>query len=138
MIDDHRRLGGRLMGARREALVLRAADHGPLLPIVEGDGAARAIVWPGTGATHRSMHRIELAAGSRTIPLRHLMEAVYYVIRGDGAVHDPDDGGEQQLVEGSMVHVEPGTAYRFEAGGSGLVLLGGPCPADPALYPPAG
>ena len=126
------------MGARPEALVLRAADHGPLLPIVEGDGAACAIVWPGVGATHRSMHRIELAAGSHTIALRHPMEAVYYVMRGDGAVRDPDDGGDQRLVEGSMIHVEPGTAYRFEAGGSGMLLLGGPCPADPALYPPAG
>jgi quercetin dioxygenase-like cupin family protein len=126
------------MGARPEALVLRAADHGPLLPIVEGDGAARAIVWPGVGATLRSMHRIALAAGSRTIELRHPMEAVYYVMQGDGAVRDPDDGGEEPLIEGSMIHIEPGTAYRFEAGGSGMLLLGGPCPADPALYPPAG
>lgn len=126
------------MAARPEALVLRAADHGPLLPIVEGDGAARAIVWPGVGATHRSMQRIDLAAGSRTIALRHPMEAVYYVIQGDGAVCDPDDGGAQPLIEGSMIHIEPGTAYRFEAGGSGMLLLGGPCPADPALYPPAG
>jgi mannose-6-phosphate isomerase-like protein (cupin superfamily) len=122
------------MGARRGALVLREGDHGPLLPIVE-EGSARAIVWPGIGATHRSMHRIELAAASRTTTLRHPTEAVYYVIRGDGAVHDPDDGSDgQRLVEGSMIHVEPGTAYRFEAGEAGILLLGGPCPADPTLY----
>jgi mannose-6-phosphate isomerase-like protein (cupin superfamily) len=59
---------------------------------------------------------------------------VYYVIRGDGTVRDPDGGDGQRLVEGSMIHVEPGTAYRFEAGGAGILLLGGPCPADPALY----
>lgn len=38
------------MSARPEARVLRAADHGPLLPIVLGDGTARAIVWPGIAA----------------------------------------------------------------------------------------
>jgi mannose-6-phosphate isomerase-like protein (cupin superfamily) len=117
-----------------EVRVLRAADHGPALPIVDGDGSARPIVWPGVGAAFRTMHRIELAGGSRTVAMRHAMEAAYYVIRGDGVVRDPDDGAGEPLVEGSMIFVEPGTAYLIEAGGSGLLLLGGPCPADPALY----
>jgi quercetin dioxygenase-like cupin family protein len=123
------------MRARREVRVVRAADHGPRLPIVEGEGCARAIVWPGGGAALRSMHRIELAGGSRTVALQHPMEAVYYVMRGDGVVRDPGEGGGQALVEGSMVHVEPGTAYAFQAGDAGILLLGGPCPADPTLYP---
>ena len=118
----------------REVRVLRAADHGPALPIIEGEGSARPIVWPGSGAACRTMHRIELAGGSRTIALKHAMEAAYYVIRGDGVVRDPDEGSSEPLVEGSMIFVEPGTAYAFEAGGAGIVLLGGPCPADPALY----
>jgi mannose-6-phosphate isomerase-like protein (cupin superfamily) len=126
------------MPARPGARVLRAADHGPLLPIVEGEGSARPIVWPGVGAAFRSMHRIELAGGSRTIPLKHEMEAVYYVIRGDGIVRDPGDDSGESLVEGSMIHVEPGTAYVFEAGAAGILLLGGPCPADPTLYQPTG
>jgi quercetin dioxygenase-like cupin family protein len=117
-----------------EVRVLGAADHGPALPIVDGEGSARPMVWPGVGAAFRTMHRIELAGGSRTVAMRHAMEAAYYVIRGDGVVRDPEDGADELLVEGSMIFVEPGTAYLIEAGGSGLLLLGGPCPADPALY----
>jgi mannose-6-phosphate isomerase-like protein (cupin superfamily) len=126
------------MRAPREVRVLRAADHGPVLPIVEGDGSARPIVWPGSGAAFRTMHRIELAGGSRTVALKHAMEAAYYVIRGDGLVRDPDADSAEPLVEGSMIFVEPGTTYRIEAGSAGMLLLGGPCPADPALYPRAG
>jgi hypothetical protein len=37
-------------------------------------------------------------------------------------------------VTGSMVYVERGTAYRFSAGAEGLELVGGPAPADHALY----
>ena len=126
------------MRAPREVRVLCAADHGPVLPIVEGDGSARPIVWPGSGAAFRTMHRIELAGGSRTVALKHAMEAAYYVIRGDGVVRDPDEDSTEPLVEGSMIFVEPGTAYLIEAGGTGLLLIGGPCPADPALYQKAG
>jgi mannose-6-phosphate isomerase-like protein (cupin superfamily) len=122
------------MRAPGEVRVLRAADHGAALPIIEGEGSARPIVWPGVGAAYRTMHRIELAGGSRTVALRHAMEAVYYVIRGDGLVHDPGESGSAPLVEGSMIFVEPGTAYAFEAKNGGILLLGGPCPADPALY----
>jgi len=121
-----------------EVRVLRAADHGPALPIVAGEGSARPIVWPGMGAAFRTMHRIELGGGSRTVAMRHGVEAAYYVVHGDGVVRDPDDGGSEPLAEGSMIFVEPGTAYLIEAGGSGLLLLGGPCPADPALYPSSG
>jgi hypothetical protein len=122
------------MRAPREVRVLGVADHGPPLPIVEGEGSARAIVWPGIGAAYRTMHRIELAGGSRTVPLKHVMEAAYYVIRGDGVVRDPENGDGHPLTEGSMIFVEPGTAYLIEAGSAGMLLLGGPCPADPALY----
>lgn len=80
------------------------------------------------------MHRISLGSGGRITRQSHEMEAVYYVMAGTGSVGEPDGGSEQSLLEGSMVHVEPGTAYRFLAGAEGLELLGGPCPADPALY----
>jgi hypothetical protein len=33
-----------------------------------------------------------------------------------------------------MAHVDAGTTYRFRAGDAGLDLIGGPAPADPALY----
>jgi quercetin dioxygenase-like cupin family protein len=122
------------MSASQEVRVLRAGDRSPKLPIVEGEGAVRAIVWPGVGARLRSMQHVDLAAGSRTISLKHPMEAVYYVVQGDGIVRDPEDGSSNSLIEGSMIHIGPGTAYVFEAGSDGIGLLGGPCPADPSLY----
>jgi mannose-6-phosphate isomerase-like protein (cupin superfamily) len=64
----------------------------------------------------------------------HAGEAVYYVKSGAGTVLDPDSGSSDAIAEGSMVHVEPGTAYRFAAGAGGMELLGGPCPPDDSLY----
>ena len=114
--------------------ILTLDDACPELPIVEGQGRAVAVVWPGAGATLRSMHHIELAPGARTIVLRHPSEAVYYVRNGAGSVRGPDAGTHDSLIEGAMIHVAPGAAYRFEAGENGLVLLGGPCPPDEAFY----
>ena len=114
--------------------VLSADDACPTLPIIDGEGTARAVVWPGSGAQHRSMHLISLPAGGSTIPMRHEMEAVYYVVSGSGLVVDTDDGTENPLIEGSMVHVEPGTGYRLRAADTAMEVLGGPCPPDPALY----
>jgi len=114
--------------------VLDFGDACPRLDLVGSGGSAIAGVWPGVGATMRSMHRIELAAGGRTRPLTHPMEAVYYVRRGSGGVGDGSSGKDGTLVEGSMVHIEPGTLYAFVAGPDGLELIGGPCPHDPELY----
>lgn len=114
--------------------VLTCDDHCPDLPIVEGHGRAQAVVWPGVGASMRSMHRIILKHRAMTVDQDHPMEAVYYVMAGTGTVIDPKGGTSDPIIEGSMVHVEPGTSYRFEAGPEGLTLLGGPCPVDPALY----
>jgi quercetin dioxygenase-like cupin family protein len=124
--------GNESVTGSQEVRVLR--DHGPALPMVAGEGTARAIAWPGVGAQLRSMQRIDLAAGSRTISLKHPMEAVYYVLQGDGVVQGPEDGSSNPLIEGSMIHIEPSTAYVFEAGSDGIGLLGGPCPPDPSLY----
>ena len=59
---------------------------GPALDIVERGGSAVAIAWPGTGSRFRSLHRIELEPGGRTVPLRHASEAVYFVAEGRGRV----------------------------------------------------
>jgi quercetin dioxygenase-like cupin family protein len=122
------------MAGSKEVRVLGGGEECPALPLVDGEGVARALIWPGIGAYLRSMHCISLAPGARTIPQRHPMEAVYYVLSGEGIVRDSEQPPEQLLVEGSMVHVEPGTAYVLEAGPEGIEILGGPCPADPALY----
>ena len=62
------------------------------------------------------------------------MESVYYVVSGAGDIVGDAVQESADLVEGSMVHIEAGTGYRFEAGAGGLELFGGPCPADPDLY----
>jgi quercetin dioxygenase-like cupin family protein len=114
-------------------MVLDAAD-GPELPIVVGDGVAQAAVWPGMGARLRSMHVLTLGAGARTVELSHPGDAVYAVLEGDGTVGEPPDGAAAELREGSMFHVDAGTPYVIAAGPDGLRLVGGPAPADPALY----
>jgi quercetin dioxygenase-like cupin family protein len=91
------------------------------------------VIWPGLGAQCRSLHRVSLAPGGATVRLRHPGEAVYYVLAGTGIVEDPP-GETLPLIEGSMVHVAPEREYRFKAQNGGLELIGGPCPADPALY----
>ena len=106
------------------------ADLGPELSIVEGEGRAHAIIWPGMGAQMRSMHRISLGGGAATTELRHPGEAV----EGAGEATDPSSEASQAIELGSMVHVEPETAYVIRAGSDGLELVGGPSPPDPALY----
>jgi mannose-6-phosphate isomerase-like protein (cupin superfamily) len=121
------------MSAADEILILDAGE-GPELEIVEGDGRAIAIVWPGMGAELRSIHKLELGAGARTIGLRHPSEAVYYVVLGTGEAADGDTGERQALGEGAMVHIEPGTGYVLSAGPGGMTAFGGPAPPDPAIY----
>jgi quercetin dioxygenase-like cupin family protein len=123
------------MGAEAATAVrVLDAEGGPELPIVEGPGTARAIVWPGIGAEHRSMHRITLGEGAATVELRHPGEAVYYVVDGAGEAVDPTSGEGHRLEPGSMVHIGPGTAYLIRARSGGLEVIGGPSPPDPELY----
>jgi quercetin dioxygenase-like cupin family protein len=120
-------------GEGHRVRVLDSGD-GPELSIVASRGAARAIVWPGIGAELRSMTQIVLEANGETFEMTHPGEAVYYVAAGEGEVVDGSRDLAESLVEGSMFHVEPGTPYLLRAGGGGMTLLGGPAPADPALY----
>ncbi|MDR7417304.1 MAG: cupin domain-containing protein [Armatimonadota bacterium] len=120
--------------------VLRADHDFVALPLVEGRGEVRAIIWPGMAARHRSLHYLSLAAGARTVPHRHPnSEAVYYVISGTGAVHDLDAEAAYAVRAGSVVLMTAGTRYRIAAApDAALVCIGGPCPPDPALYASAG
>lgn len=120
-------------GELGEVAVVDAA-LGPELPIIEHDGSARAVIWPGMGAELRSLHRISLQPNGRTIRLSHPSEAVYYVISGSGAVCLTTDAPKEALIEGSMVLIEPGSDYALCASSDGMELVGGPSPADPALY----
>ncbi len=114
--------------------ILDSGETCPKLPLVEGTGEARAVVWPGVGATMRSFHRISMANGARTVELTHPMEAVYYVISGTAAALDLSDGTRHALTAGSFAHVEPATPYVIKAGSGGAEIIGGPCPPDRAIY----
>jgi mannose-6-phosphate isomerase-like protein (cupin superfamily) len=122
------------MSARLAEVVVASAAEGPELAIVAGEGTARAVIWPGMGAELRSMHRISLGGRSRTTPLTHPSDAVYYVISGGGEALDGETGKGGALIQGSMVHVDAGTPYELVAGDEGMELIGGPCPADPSIY----
>jgi quercetin dioxygenase-like cupin family protein len=113
--------------------VLDAGD-GPALEIVEHGGRAFAVVWPGVGAQQRSLHRILLEPAGATTLMTHPGDAVYYVVQGAGEVSGAGGSELDQLVEGSLIHIDGRTAYRFAAGPAGMELVGGPAPCDPALY----
>lgn len=122
------------MANLQQVRVLKDDENCPELPIVESNGNAWAVVWPGVGAELRSIHHISLQSVGRTIELSHPMEAVYYVMSGTATAIDPDAGIGHDMVEGSMAHIEPGTRYLFEAGDQGAEIIGGPCPADHTMY----
>ena len=113
--------------------VYRAGDALTPLGIVAARGRAWAVIWPGTGARCRSLHRVSLGPAGSTMSLRHAGEAVYYVLSGRGRVADAARASHP-LTDGAMIHISPRGEYRFEAGEAGLELIGGPCPPDPALY----
>jgi quercetin dioxygenase-like cupin family protein len=113
-------------------VVVLSTATGERLDVLTGPGEARGVVGPHTGASLRSMWLLELEPASSTIALRHPGEAVYYVVSGGGRAH-ADSGEPLELDPGSMVHVEPGAGYGFEAGPNGIELVGGPAPPDPEL-----
>lgn len=114
--------------------VLDANDLCPRLPLIDGGGEAIAMVWPGMGASSRSLHLMKLEGHSKTVRMRHPMEAVYYIVSGEARVLDFSDGSEAAVGPGSMIFIEPDTAYEIAGMGDPVRLLGGPCPPDPALY----
>ena len=114
--------------------VLSSNQSAPELAIIESGGSARAVVWPGVGALHRSMHVVKLDGGGRTKPLSHPSDAVYHLCEGSATVTDPDHGDRFEIEVGAMLHIDAGTTYRIDARTGGALLVGGPCPPDPALY----
>lgn len=105
------------------------------VPIDVGDGCrGRAVIWPGMGARHRSMHYLEIPAGESSRSFVHKeSEAVYLVKQGRGRFVDLDTGESHPVKADRMVYLEAGTRYRMEADDS-MVCIGGPCPPDDTLY----
>src|SRR5258708_20758960 len=108
--------------------VIPLRGTGPLLPIVKGDGSARAVIWPGTGAAMRSIHLIQLAPSSETVLLVHHTESVYYVLDGTGTVAGDGPSPATALTPGPMAHVGPETAARVSPLNSRLWPFRGPRP----------
>ncbi|MEF2070589.1 hypothetical protein [Consotaella aegiceratis] len=102
--------------------------------MVEGDGNARVVLWPGNGGRFRSFQVITMKDGAATVELQHATDCVYYAVSGNGDVVDLTTGERQALVEGAMVHIDAGDRYRIDAGDAGIEVLGGPCPPDEAFY----
>lgn len=118
------------MTAPREIQVLRVdSDYLP----IPGCRELRAVVWPGMGAQHRSMHYLRLESGETSHTWRHPGEAVYYVVLGSGWFEDRAAGQRHEVRAGLIVHMDAGTSYAVTAR-EALVCVGGPCPPDPALY----
>ncbi len=125
-------------------VVVLPLGAGPSLPLLEAasPSVATATIWPGMGAAARSIVWFRLGAGSSTRAFRHSGEAVYFVRAGSGTVVGATGGGDAtsphgyELSAGAVVHVAPGTPYRFRsAPADGLDLVGGPCPPDPSWFP---
>lgn len=114
--------------------VLTSDETCPELEIVDAGGTARAVLWPGVGALHRSIHVLTLAEASATQVLCHPSDAVYYVSSGSAHVHDQSVGISTEVGVGSMFHVDAGTSYSVVSTSSDTVIIGGPCPPDESLY----
>jgi mannose-6-phosphate isomerase-like protein (cupin superfamily) len=120
--------------APRTVQVIDTEGAGLALPLVEGRGEARVLLWPGNGARYRTLQVLRLGPAARTVALSHGQDCVWYVIRGGGEVRDLATGAAQEITEGAILHIDAGDRYRIEAGDGGAELIGGPVPADPALY----
>ena len=114
--------------------VIDSAADWPEIPILDGEGNAKVVMWPGNGARFRSFHLISMNEGVSTSKLSHASDCVYYVIGGAGAVVDVGTGEHSPLVEGSMIHIDAGDRYCLTASVGGLRVIGGPCPPDETLY----
>lgn len=114
--------------------VIRDDEHAVSVPLVPGADCAVALIWPGMGARHRSLHRISLAPGMATVTLKHDSDSVYYVVTGAAELIDVDAGRALGCDAGSAVHIDEGTRYQLRASLVSATVVGGACPADPRLY----
>jgi mannose-6-phosphate isomerase-like protein (cupin superfamily) len=118
-----------------ESIQVIDASHSREIPIVDGIGNAKVVIWPGMGAHYRTLQVITLGEHSKTVQLCHPeSDAAYYVIKGQGKVLNIQTGKSQDLGEGGMVHIDAKDGYQFIASSSGMRIIGGPCPADASLY----
>lgn len=110
------------------------------IPLLEDGLTAKAVAWPGSGATMGSLHYVSYQAGQSSIAHVHpVSQDIFYIIEGQGEIADLTNNHEtaHPLETGSVVIVDPGTVHQVKAH-ERLVNVGGPCPADLELYRRAG
>jgi mannose-6-phosphate isomerase-like protein (cupin superfamily) len=104
-----------------ESIQIVDAVHSQEIPIVDGIGNAKVVIWPGMGARYRTFQIINLGENSKTAQLCHpASDAAYYVLKGHGRVLDVGTGQSEELGEGGMVHIDANDPYQFVASLSGM------------------
>jgi hypothetical protein len=90
--------------------VFDTAGELPQISILNGDGNAKVVMWPGNGARFRSFNLISMMENATTIPLTHKSDCVYYTINGAGEIIDLATGETFSLAEGTMLHIDAGAS----------------------------
>lgn len=115
--------------------ILRADREFVPLPGAAGE-ESRAIVWPGMGARAGTIHFTTVQPGHSTQPRRFPnSELSFYAMQGRGKITDLDLFSEHPFDTMDMAHVLPGVLHQVANRGTDpLIIIGGPCPPEPALY----
>lgn len=103
------------------------------LPLISRD--ARFVVWPGVGAWTANMNYVRLDPGEANVPHVHVeSEDTIFILEGQGTICDYTNDIEIPFRAGCIVHVPVGVRHAVKADrGTGIVSVGGPCPADVPL-----
>lgn len=104
-----------------------------MLPLISSD--ARMIVWPGVGAWDATMNYVRMAPGEANKVHAHLeSEDTIVILEGRGSVADLTNGVTLEFSAGDVIHVPVNVRHAVRADrGTGIVSVGGPCPADLAM-----
>jgi len=109
------------------------------IPLIKG-GMAKAIIWPGMGAKHGTMHYFVMKPGEENVHHVHdEAEDMFYIVQGKGVIVDGNNGKEHPFQKGDFVYVSPGTPHAAKSfGPEDYISVGGPTPPDLSIYKKAG
>tara|TARA_X000000950_G_C13334790_1_gene426062 strand:+ start:104 stop:508 length:405 start_codon:yes stop_codon:yes gene_type:complete len=88
------------------------------------------ILTPDDGAKWRSSIKIHLKKNKKTKSIKLASECVFFVLKGQGVIHDETENEQMSIKDKKMVFITPGTSFSLITSNKDLVLLGGPCPFD--------
>ena len=104
-----------------------------MLPLISSD--ARMIVWPGVGAWDATMNYVRMAPGEANTVHAHLeSEDTIVILEGPRERRRSDERCHSKFSAGDVIHVPVSVRHAVRADrGTGIVSVGGPCPADLAM-----